>query len=57
MTQPTSGGQAVLTPAQQPESERGNALCRAFIKYVVLMFAVLGVYFVLYFHRLTTIPV
>ena len=61
MTQPTSGGQAVLTPTlnptQQPESERGKALCRAFVKYVVLMFAVLGVYFVLYFHRLTTIPV
>lgn len=38
-------------------SERGQKLRRAFCHYVGLMLVVIAVYFVLYFHRVTTIPV
>ena len=38
-------------------SERGQQLRRAFLQYAGLMLVVVAAYFVLYFHRVTTIPV
>lgn len=54
MTQPNQG---MVTSILASPHERGLRLYRAFCHYLVLMLVLLAVYLVLYFHRLTTIPI